>query len=47
MYFTNWEYTGNENGGQNYSKTEIYLLFVQNSLMIYEEATGSLGENFT
>lgn len=27
-YFTNWEHSGDENGGQYYSKTKTYLLFL-------------------
>lgn len=32
---------------KDYSKTETYMLFLQNSFMTYEEATGSLEKNST
>lgn len=33
-----WKYIEDENGEKDYSKTEMYMLFLQNCLMIFEEA---------
>ena len=37
-----WKHTGDENGEEDYSKTEMYALFLQNSLMICEEPVSIL-----
>ncbi|XP_058409245.1 uncharacterized protein LOC131412973 [Diceros bicornis minor] len=37
-----WKYIEDENGEKAYSTTEIYMLFLQNCLMVFEEAIRSL-----
>nr|XP_012606182.1 uncharacterized protein LOC105863530 isoform X1 [Microcebus murinus] len=37
-----WKYIEDENEEKDYSTTEIYMLFIQNCLMIFEEAVRSL-----
>lgn len=38
MSFSVWKYIEDEHREKDYSKTEIYMLFLQNSLMTCEEA---------
>lgn len=45
MSFSNLEHFEGENGEKDYSKTEIYMLFLHSSLVIYEEVTESLEKN--
>lgn len=45
MSFSVWRYIEDENVEKDYSKTEIYKLFLQNSLMICEEAIRILGKD--
>lgn len=42
---SNLEYFEGENGEKDYSKTEIYVLFLHSSLVIYERVTKSLEKN--
>lgn len=37
-----WKYIDDENGEKDYSEIEVYMLFLQNCLMIFEEAIKSL-----
>lgn len=37
-----WKYIEGKSGEKDDSKTEVYMLFLQNSLMIFEEAIKNL-----
>ena len=45
MSFSNLEYFEDEKREKDYSKTEIYVLFLHSSLVIYEEVTKSPEKN--
>ena len=42
-----WQYIEDENAEKDYSKTKIYMPFLQKCLMIFEEAIRRLGKTHT
>lgn len=42
-----WQYIEDENGEKDFTKTEIYMPFLQKCLMIFEEAIRRLEKTYT